>query len=350
MSSRQSNHPIGYKIFHPNALVEADKTELRGAEMSVYNEVINHNHKKTPEQLIYNVPYDTIFSAASKFNRNSERDQSILSKAIGSRVIYLNKKYVAEYLGERAPRSFNPIADLIYKDEHIEVHLHKVFKRVLCNLEAGFTKGDIETLRTFNHDITHHFYWLARQKQTFKKVWRIALDDFRKALHIKGYADFRDLKKRILDPILEDMKGTWMEFELELVKKGRGGKVSELIFKFKNGPKEEADLPAGKAFNWEKQLLNLGISEHMTKQIRQLVKAAGDIEDEYGNKTTWDSHYVQFSIQAAAEQYKKQEKGKTKIRDKAAWFIDGILTGRWVQTVIEKRQELYNQSQKNLFE
>lgn len=340
-------HPIQYSIFKPNNLINADRSELKGIEIAVYNEILNNNHKNTPDVLVYRVPYTLISYDPSK---NGARDRKRVGQALQSRSIYLDEQFVKDYLGETSPRSIAPFPEVVYNKDNLEIHLSPKFKRILTMLELGFTKGDIETLRRFTHDVSHKFYWVARQKQTFKQVWKISVEDFREALFITGHADWRNFKRKVIENIQEDMRGSWVEFDIEYVKKGRGGSVTDLIIKFRKGPDDEKDEPVGTSFNWEKTLLNMGVDERLIKQFRQSVRRGEQSESENGEVFTWDSMYIEFSIDAAREEFeaKRANANRRKVDNVPAWFVSGLIVGRWLKYVDAQRIEFMGSVQAKL--
>lgn len=344
----EMNHPIQYSIFKPNSLIQADRSELKGIEIKVYNEILNNNHSKTPEVLVYKIPYDLISYDPQK---NGARDRKRIGQALQSRSIYLDEEFVKQHLGERSARSIVPFPEIVYNKDHLEIHLSPKFKRILTILNLGFTKGDIETLRRFKHDISHKFYWVARQKQTFHQVWKISLEDFRTALFISGYTDWRNFKRNIIDAIQEDMQGTWMDFTIDFVRKGRGGAVKEFVFKFKKGPKDEKDEPVGLGFEWEWRLQKMGISDQVIKQFRQYVKVGSSHELPNGKVITWSSEYILFSGEVGKVQFDatKNDPKKKPIENLAAWFVSGLLEGRWLDEVEEKIREKNRAMQSELF-
>ena len=343
------NHPIHYTIFKPNILIKSDESQLKGAELKVYEEILNDNHKASIERLTYRIPYALVFD--SKTNKTENRKR--LSKSIQSKVVFLDKAFMKEYFNQNFDQGIALFPTVRYKDDFFEVDIHPIFKKILTMTDLGFTKGDIATLRTFKHDVSHSFYYVARNRQTYKSLWKISIEDFKKELHIKGYNDIRNFKKRVIEPIYEDMKDTWMEFEEDpYVRGGKGNKILGLEFRFIKGPKDEKDVPIGKYFAWEKTLKALEIGDLAVKKIRQYVKAGSMTNGTDGIEIAWDSEYVYYSIEAATIEFKAKQtdKKRIKVRDKGAWFIHGLMNGKWLDYVNEKRKDINKSIQTQLFE
>ena len=341
-------HPDLYTIFKPNHLIRAKKDELNLTEIRVYNEILNHNHKKYPEILIYKIPYDNIIDVNDS---NLKRNKIRISGNLMGRKFYFEKDWMFKHFGEKIDYAFVPFPTIGFDDEHtcFEVHLNPIFKKILTFVgeylgeHYPFTKGDIESLRGFNHEITHNFYWLIRNKQAFKKTWVISVTDLKEDLNLGDkYKEWRDFKKRVLDIVHMEMKDTWTEFSYTLKKGGVGGAVKDIIFSFKHGPHEEDDKkPVGFGYGWEKQLLNLGLNTNTVKLLRQRVNVNTTTQTENGKEIIWDSVYIDACYEAASKQYAAMEKDKTrkKVNDKAAWFYEGMEKGWWLDQVdLQKRQ------------
>ena len=343
-------HPIHYTIFKPNKLIGADRSELQGLELAVYNLILNNNHKETPDLRVYKIMYKDAFPENST---NLARDRKRIGDSLQKRSIYLDEKFVKDYFGEKYAMSLVPFPKVVYHKDHYEIHLEKTFKKVLTMLNLGFTKGDIDTLMMFKHDVSHTFYWVARQRQSFRSTWVISVKEFRELLHLKNkYKDWMNFRRRILEAIQEDMAGTWVEFEVQFIKKGKGGAVRELIFYFKNGPKEEKDQPIGTVYRWEEMLQRMKINDLTIKQIRGFVKAQTEMEIPSSNeKIIWDSQYIMYSAEKAREILnKKKANPKAKPVDNlAAWFLAGLMNGTWIEYVKAKKQEYIEENQAQLF-
>jgi hypothetical protein len=340
-------HPIKYTIFLPNILINFARTELKGYEIGVYNEILNENHKEAPEQLTYKVPYENIYGRITK---NIARDKKRIAKTLQGKSIYLDKKYMEAVYGEGSARTVVIFPEISYEDDHLEIHLHPKFKKLLTIFDFGFTKGDIETLRKFKHDISHPFYWLARQKQSFQRNWVVSVEEFRDVLGISGYDDWRNFRKRIMNSIEDDMKGTWMEFDIQYKKKGKGGSVKEIEFNFKNGPIEEKNTPIGSE-KWEAMLQRMNINEQAIKTIRGCVNVGLEDILPDGRKIIWDVNYIVWSAEAAKVEFDKKAKNSNlkQIENLAAWFIEGIRKGYWLNYVEDKRKKLFKDTQGSLF-
>ncbi|UZR99994.1 replication initiation protein [Chondrinema litorale] len=330
-------HPATYTIFKPNALIKSDESQLKGAEWKVYEEILNDNHKVNSDKLVYSIPYSLIFESRENITRNKRA----LSKSIQSKVVFLDKEFMKTYFNKSYEQGITLFPTVRYKDNHFEVELHPTFKEILTMTGLGFTKGDIHTVRGFNHDISHKFYYAARSRQVFRQIWKISIKDFKKELNIKGYNDMRNFKRRVMEPIYNDMKDTWLEFDPDCYVRGSGSgrKIIGLEFKFLRGPKDEQDVPVGLGYSWERTLQSLGINDIMIKKIRGYVNSNAETQTEDERIIKWSSDYVYYSIEAATQEYKSKvsNKNKSQVQNKAGWFINGLMiSGQWIDYVDSK--------------
>ena len=192
--AKADKHPKMYTIFKPNELIKAKKLDMNLMEQRVYNEILNNNHKDNPDQLTYKVEYKFVFDITDVDNRmhNIRR----ISRNLQRRIFYFDREFMMEHFGENADASMVPFPGILYRDDCFEVELYKDFKKILSMIHArGFTKGDIETLRSFTHEISNAFYWVIRQKQVFHNVWEVELEELKEMLGLAGkyevYSNFK---------------------------------------------------------------------------------------------------------------------------------------------------------------
>ncbi|MBS1775009.1 MAG: replication initiation protein [Bacteroidetes bacterium] len=341
-----SRHPSLYTIYKPNELIKAKKLNLNFTELRVYNEILNNNHVAEPDKVIYQVPYHYAFDVADTKNRAANIRR--ISENLQKRVFYFNEEFMMEHFGKKVDASMNPFPEVNYYEDHFEIHLWPRFKKILTMIELGFTKGDIETLRSFEHEVSNTLYWIIRQKQVWKSEWEVELEALKEALGLADkYPSFGNFKRRVLDVAYEELKGTYTEFTYELVKKGRGGAVSAIRFRFKNGPKEELDAPAGKGFQWEEKLLTWGVLPDKVKEIRHRVRVG---QENLEPVFVWDSDYVRFSIEGAQRELdeKKKDPKKSKVQNPGGWVYNGLIVGQWLNYVTWRKNKIVNETQKKL--
>ncbi|MEM7368159.1 MAG: replication initiation protein [Bacteroidota bacterium] len=333
-------HPVHYTVFQPNILINAN-TDMKLVETRLYTEILNFNHKDAPDQLVYKVPYEAITHRTDKdaISRNAKREFMKLTKRFQKRVFDLDEEFMKTHFGEEYPASIVAFPTIRYQDSCFVIEINRYFKAIMVRLELGFTKGDIELLRTFIHTYSHRLYWLIRHYQ-----WRpntnslkIGLAELKSSLGCEGrYERFQNFKTRVLEPIQKEFRGTWVEFEYETIRGGRGGAVKEIIFKFSNDFEQTKKLKLGAAYDWEHTLANYGIASREIIRIRQWVLEGAELKNGYN----WNNYYVNAVIQLVKEAFvrKTQNKHATPIKHMGA-YLHKMLTQGWLIEQVENMRK-----------
>ncbi|RMG75335.1 MAG: RepB family plasmid replication initiator protein [Bacteroidetes bacterium] len=337
---KRKKHPLHYSVFQPNILINAN-TDMKLIETRLYTEILNFNHKDTPDQLVYKVPYEAVTHRTDKdaISRNAKREYMKLTKRFQKRVFDLDEEFMKTHFGEEYPASIVAFPTIRYQDSCFVIEINRYFKAILVKLELGFTKGDIELLRTFIHTYSHRLYWLIRHHQWRPNTnsLRIGLEELKTNLGCAGlYNRFQNFKTRVLEPIQEEFRGTWVEFEYETVRGGRGGAVKEIIFHFSNDFEQTKKLKLGAAFDWEHTLANYNIPSREIIRIRQWVMEQAELKDGY----RWNDYYVHAVIKLVRETYvrKNQSKKATPIRNMGAYLYKMLTEGWLIEKVEEMRR------------
>ena len=313
----KKRHPVHYTVFQPNILINAN-SDMKLVETRLYTEILNFNHKDNPDQLTYKVPYEAVTLRTDKnaISRNAKREYMKLTKRFQKRVFDLDAEFMKVHFGEEYPASIVAFPTIRYQDTCFLIEINRYFKAILVKLELGFTKGDIELLRTFIHTYSHRLYWMIRHYQWRPNTnsLRIGLAELKASLGCAGqYNRFQNFKTRVLEPIQEEFRSTWVEFEYDIVRGGRGGAVKEIIFKFNNDFEQTKKLKLGAAYDWEHILSGYGIASREIIRIRQWVIEGAELKDAY----RWNNYYVNAVIRLVREAYvrKNQNKGAKPIKN-----------------------------------
>lgn len=334
-----AKHPLNYTVFQPNLLIGANN-ELNVSEARVYSEILNFKHRDEPDVLVYTVPYELVTPLVDRnITRKSAAEVLRITQSLQKRVFFLNKELMQTHFGEKHPVSINPFPIIRYVDGAFEVHLNPYFKGLLLRLDLGFTKGDIDLLRGFKHEASHKLYWKIRSVQ-----WKFSgnklemgIDELKESLGVVDqYKDrFDNFKKVILDPIQKEFIGTWVEFEYELVKGGKGGKVQKIIFSFRTDFELEKLLKLGYTYRWEESLSNYGLLERDIVKIRHNVTYKAEIIPGH----IWDSFYVINCITIVQQEFAEKQKGKgrQKIKHIGNYLYKGMIEGWWAEKINAKR-------------
>lgn len=347
-AKKVNKHPQLYTIFKPNELIKAKKFNMNFIEKRVYYEILNHNHHSTPEETIYSIPYEYVLNPNDIKSGNRKINARRISQRLMKRIFYFDSSFMHKVFGDDAEGAMLPFPEINCYDDCFKVHVHHRFKKILTLIGMGFTKGDMDTLRSFNHEITDEFYWLIRQRQTWGGTWEVPLGDLKEMVGLDGkYEVYQNFKTKVLDRVKEDCKGTWTEFDYKPIRRGKGAPVHSIKFFFKNGPKQEKDAPAGEDFPWEEKLLALGVLPEKVKEIRNRVKVR---QENAELDFVWDSEYVLFSIEAVKVELKEKKKDsrRKQIANIPGYVYNGLITGQWVHYVQWRKEKIFNEVQKSL--
>lgn len=331
MAKEEKQHPVNYSVFHPNLLVRADM-QLNLVERRVYTEILNYNHKAEPEQLTYFVSYEDItHSTGRDVSKNSKREFIRIAESLQQRYIYLDEKFMSDHFGKKIPASLTPFPYIEYEDKGFMVTLQKHFKTILTRLDLGFIKGDIELLRSFRYIYSHSMYWLIRSNQ-WQKENSLTLEvlKLKEALGCAGkYKAFRDFKRYVLHPVQDEFRGTWVEFDYELIKRGRGSAVKGVTIHFKTDLQQEQSLGLGKVYGFERVLASYGINPIEIKKIRVQVSDQQELIQGY----KWNEPYVLAVIELVKQTYreKNQNKGAKKIKKFGPYLLKVLKEGWYIE-------------------
>jgi plasmid replication initiation protein len=344
--TKTAKHPKLYSIFKPNELIHAKKQNMNLMELRVYNEVLNNNHIEEPDRLVYKVPYHYVFDVRDA--QNKMHNVRRISRNLQQRIFYFNKTFMMEHFGENADASMVPFPKILYHDDCFEVELYRDFKKILTLIkDGGFTKGDIETLRVFNHEISNSLYWLIRQRQVWQGTWEVDLEELKELLGLAGkYEVYSNFKSKVLDITHHEFKDTWVEFEYTPIRRGQGAPVKAILFKFRNGPKQEKDVPAGEDYLWEEKLLHYQVAAEKVKEIRHRVRVNQISEIGF----TWDYEYVKFSIEAMIVDLRdiKKDTHKKQVVNVGGWIYSGLMKGQWLEYVNKRKEKILKESQQTI--
>ncbi|WP_448518483.1 RepB family plasmid replication initiator protein [Rhodoflexus sp.] len=344
----KKKHPIHYTVFHPNILIGVN-TELKLAEQRLYMEVLNFNHLAEPDRLDYEIPYEFITQSTDRkvIQKKAHQEFTRIAEVLQKRVFRLDKEFMQMHFNEKYAVTFNPFPVIKYKEKHFQVRLNEYLKAILVKLETGFTKGDIELLRTFRSEYSFLMYWLIREQQWKQRggLLDFSVEDLKKALGCENQYEgrFNNFKARVLDVVHEEFKGTWVEFEYEILRGGKGGKAIQGIrFHFKNDSQQERILIPVSHYEWENDLRRYGVQERDVIRIRDWVNLAAPLKDDY----IWDVFYVETCITIAQEHYrgKKQQPKSRPIQSMANYIYAALVNGWWLPEIEFRRSESQRKS------
>ena len=344
-------HPIHYTVFQPNVLIGAN-SEMKLLELRIYTELLNFNHRENPNQLKYFIPYESITSSEGRdVSKNAKREFMRLTKQLQKRIFDLDEDFMQTHFGKNYPATLVAFPLITYEDNGFEINLEPHFKQILVRLEIGFTKGDVDLLRTFRHTYSHRLYWIIRQNQWRESEITLEIDKLKEALGCAGkYKAFQNFKTKVLNPVKEEFRGTWVEFEYTLVRRGRGGAVKAITLHFNNDLQQTLALKLGQVYKFEHILANYQLHAREIKKVRQKVALGEELRPGYA----WSEAYVNEVIELVKETYriKNRTKGAEPIRKMGPYLLK-VLTEGWYIDKVEARREAKLQTEKaqlNVFE
>ncbi len=335
--------PDLYKVIHPNVLIEASNMVFKIAEHRLCTEILAHNHKEEPEQLLYSFPYTVVRPNSKYATSNAWRDSEPIINSLQSRVLRLPKEYVEKVYGKKVKRvTFNPFNKVIYENGRFTVRLDEDFKRILVITKDHFTRGELKLLRTLKNDWSHKIYWLIREKQPWKGVLEIGLPELKRKFGVsnKYKGRYNNFKAKVLLPAQKELKNTWAEFEFKESRGGRAGKeVIKIRFMFRDDLKQHLRQEKDLRFNYEVMLYECMIPVHTIHEIR------GKIYDEEpilaDRPERWDYFYVEQTVDIV--------RSKKNIKKLPDYLYKSLTEGIFLNEV-EKRREFFNPGkQVNIF-
>jgi len=340
-------HPIQYTVFQPNVLIGAN-SDMKLMELRLYTELLSFKHSEEPERLLYNIPYSAVTeSDGRQADKNLARDYMRLTKAFQKRVFDLDREFMQEHFGEKYPVSIVPFPRIRYEEKMFEISIEPYFKQILVKLELGFTKGDIQILRSFKHTYSHRLYWIIRQNQWRKNKLTMELEELKGLLGCSDkYPRYNNFRKDVIEPVKSEFQGTWVEFEYEAVRKGRGGAVKAITFIFKDDMELSKALKLGEVYSFEKVLASYQLHEREIKKIRVKVT----LQEELQKTFPWTERYVNTVIDLVKEAYqdKRKKSATAPIRKMGpyilkvlneGWYIDKV-KARWIEEDKTQRKQL----------
>jgi len=349
---KTSKHPRLYTIFQPNELIKAKKFDMSYLEKRVYYHILNYNHTKSPDQLVYQIAYEDVLNPNDVATGNRKINAKRIANALQKRTFLFDSSFMKREFGEDAETAMNPFPEINCYDGYFNVQVWPRFKKILCMLGLGFTKGDLETLKSFQYEVSDNFYWLIRQHQVFANTWTVDLEELKERLDLVGrYSDWDNFKRKVLDKAKQDMMGTWAQFDFKPVKKGKGGSVESIVMYFKNGPKEEKEIGGREVYAWEENLLRHGVDGVKVREIVSRVNINQEaISKEKKIPFNWDQDYVRFSIEAMVSSLKEKKKDKNKkpVGNTGGLLYTGLMEGYWVEYVMKRKEQLRIEVQQTL--
>ncbi|RRD68807.1 MULTISPECIES: replication initiation protein, partial [unclassified Desulfovibrio] len=118
----------------------------------------------------------------------------------------------------------------------VKIGVNPKFSFILNELTSNFTRFELQEFLNLKSKYTKECY--RRLKQYRKSgIWSVEIEEFRRILGVPESYEMKDLTKRVLKPIQEELSPIFNNSQIEKIKKkgaysGRGNKVTHIVFTF----------------------------------------------------------------------------------------------------------------------
>jgi hypothetical protein len=202
-------------------------------------------------------------------------------------------------------------------------------KPLLLHLSRNFTKVQLLELYKLRSFYAIRLYWFLKQYQSFGER-TVEVERLKEMMCLEErYEKYANFKQRILEPVRLELQETDMPFTYTVAEK-KGRAIHKLKFSFSPAKRMVVGttLPLPLNHDWEKSLVNIGVSNESLPAIMELI---------VNNMITPD--YIQYCI----NHYKEVEaKGGIKASLASAVYTAVINRQLWnaFSKLIEKRQKI----------
>lgn len=138
----------------------------------------------------------------------------------------------------------------------VTIGVNPKFYFVLNELTSNFTRFELKEFIDLKSKYSKECY---RRLKQFRRtgLWTVEIDEFRRILGIPESYEMKDLTKRVLKPIQEELSPIFKNLQIEKIKKkgaysGRGNKVTHIVFTFE----KEDEVPFNVRLNGIKTKLS----------------------------------------------------------------------------------------------
>mgnify|MGYP003091097266 CR=1 FL=1 len=138
----------------------------------------------------------------------------------------------------------------------VTIGVNPKFYFVLNELTSNFTRFELKEFIDLKSKYSKECY---RRLKQFRRtgLWTVEIEEFRRILGIPESYEMKDLTKRVLKPIQEELSPIFKNLQIEKIKKkgaysGRGNKVTHIVFTFE----KEDEVPFNVRLNGIKTKLS----------------------------------------------------------------------------------------------
>lgn len=175
--------------------------------------------------ILVNLSFDEVLDLLPSVKNTIKRDNSKLEKTLKS--MYkklLNLSFSFENAKEYVEFVLFTKFRVDKEKKNIEIKVNEEFSFVLNQIAKEYTGVELEYFSNFKSVYSKHLYKILKQFQNEKKRefhWcELEVEDFRNRLDIPKSYEARDINKRVLKPIQEDIGAVLQNFTIEKKKNG----------------------------------------------------------------------------------------------------------------------------------
>lgn len=318
-------HPNVYNVLQPNVLITGATAHFSLSQFKVFTEILSIDHKLEPNKHMYSFPYSKVYSPT----KNPARNVNSLKKMFLGSSVKLPSEYANKVYGKNFGTEINLFTTMIYRSGHVDVEMHRDFKKLLVLTENHYTKGELELLKSFNSHYSHKLYWIVRMNQAFKSTMDYTLTDFRKIMGMDSNYSVPNITARALKPAKKELMGTWAEFNYSYIKENN--KAVGVRLYFKSNKKLTEYIKADIRYEWEERLDKIGVDISTIMNYRKRI-VEGQLIKEEVSSMKWNFFYIGITMQLVML--------NNRVKHKAAYVVDSLEGGYYLKDVEERIDEI----------
>lgn len=146
--------------------------------------------------------------------------------------------------------------EIDFKKQTVTIGVNPEFKFILNNFSKLYTRFELQEFINLKSKYSKECY---RRLKQFRNTgeWNISIEKFKELLDIPENYEMRDINKRVLKPIIEELTPLFKNLKIEKLRKkgayaGRGNKITRIIFTFE----KEDETPYNVRINGNKTKLS----------------------------------------------------------------------------------------------
>lgn len=157
----------------------------------------------------------------------------------------------------------------------LKINLHPDIRDMLIDLKGNFTPVPVAELLACRSTYGQRLYEILYSKAWKGNTWETSVEDLRFSLNLEDkYSNFSHFRRYVLQKAQKDVKKhTNMRFEWEEESRGKGRKVTHLIFEFEFIA-DQMDLPLSSANKADFAVPKVDMSKHkpLQKNLREICR------------------------------------------------------------------------------